>query len=129
MRLAVAEWGSEVSPVFDFAHRVIVVQDDEAHEQARYRYELPEESMSSRAERLRELGVNVLICGAISNPLEKMVTGLGIILVPWRCGLIEEVLIAYFSGTLQNPRFSMPGVGNGSTLQIRDTRIEGRETL
>ena len=129
MRLAVAVWGSEVSPVFDFAHRIIVVQCDEAHEQARYRYELPEESMSSRAERLRELGVNLLICGAISNPLAKMVRGLGILLIPWKCGLIEEVLMAYFSGTLQNPRFSMPGVGNGSTLQIRDNRIEGRETL
>jgi len=129
MRLAVAVWGSEVSPVFDFAHRIIVVQCDEAHEQARYQYELPEESMSSRAERLRELGVNVLICGAISNPLAKMVRGLGIILIPWKCGLIEEVLMAYFLGTLQDPRFSMPGVSNGSTLQIRDNRIEGRETL
>lgn len=129
MRLAVAVWGSEVSPVFDFAHRIIVVQCDEAHEQARYQYELPEESMSSRAERLRELGVNILMCGAISNPLAKMVRGLGIILIPWKCGLIEEVLMAYFSGNLQDPRFSMPGVSNGSTLQIRDNRIEGRETL
>jgi len=127
MRLAVAVWESEVSPVFDFAHRIIVVQCDEAHEKARYRYKLPDESMSSRAERLRELGVNVLICGAISNPLKQMVRGLGIILIPWKCGLIEEVLIAYFSGTLEDSRFLMPGVSNGSTLQIRDNRIEGRE--
>ncbi len=84
--------------------------------------------MSSRAERLRELGVNVLICGAISNPLAKMLRGLGIVLIPWKCGLIEEVLTAYFSGTLEDARFSMPGIGNGSTLQIRDNRIEGRET-
>ena len=129
MRLAVAVWGSEVSPVFDFAHRIIVVQCDEPHEKERYQYEFPDESMSSRAERLRELGVNVLICGAISNPLAKMVRGLGIILIPWKCGLVEEVLIAYFSETLDNPRFWMPGAGNGSTLQIRDNRTEGREAL
>ncbi len=129
MRLAVAVWGSEVSPVFDFAHRVIVVQCDEAHEKARYHYDFPDESMSLRAERLRELGVNVLICGAISNPLAKMARGLGIILIPWKCGLIEEVLIAYFSATLEEPRYSMPGISNGSTLQIRNNQIEGREAL
>jgi predicted Fe-Mo cluster-binding NifX family protein len=129
MRLAIAVWGSEVSPVFDFAHRILVVQCDEAHEKARYPYELPVESMSSRTERLRELGVNVLVCGAISNPLAKMVRGLGILLIPWKCGLIEEVLLAYFSGTLENPRFSMPGVGNGSTPKIPNNRTEGREAL
>jgi predicted Fe-Mo cluster-binding NifX family protein len=129
MRLAVAVWDSEVSPVFDFSHRIIVVQCDEAHEKARSRYELPDESMSSRAERLRELGVNVLICGAISNPLAKMLRGLDIVLIPWKCGPVEDVLLAYFSGTLEDPRFSMPGVSNGSTLQIRDNPIEGREAI
>ena len=56
-----------------------------------------------------------------------VVTGMGIVLIPWKCGLVEEVLIAYFSGNLEDPRFSLPGVGNGSTVQIRDNRVEGRE--
>ena len=129
MRLAVAVWGSEVSPVFDFAHRILVVQCDEDRERARYRYEVPDKSMAARAERLRELGVNVLICGAISNSLADMVRGLGITLVPWKCGLVEEVLIAYFAGTLEDPRFSLPGAGNGCAIEIQRYRVEGRETL
>jgi predicted Fe-Mo cluster-binding NifX family protein len=129
MRLAMAVWDREVSPVFDFAHRILVVQCDERHEQARYQYDIPEESMAARAERLRELGVNVLLCGAISNSLAKMVTGLGITLIAWKCGLIEDVLIAYFSGNLDHPRFSMPGAGNGCTVQIQSDRMEGRESL
>jgi predicted Fe-Mo cluster-binding NifX family protein len=129
MRLAVAVWGSEVSPVFDFSHRIMVMQCDETRERARYPYELPDESMSARAERLRELGVDVLICGAISNSLAKMLRGMGIVVIPWKCGLVEEVLMAYFSGSLEDPRFSMPGAGNGSALQIRDSKIEGREAL
>lgn len=129
MRVAVAVWGTEVSPVFDFAHRVIVVQCDETQERVRYQHALPDEPMSSRAERLRELGVNVLLCGAISNPLEEMVRGLGIVLIPWKCGPIEEVLTAYFSGTIEEPRFSLPGVPNGSTLRIGENRTEGREAL
>jgi len=129
MRLAVAVWGCEVSPVFDFAHGIIVVQSDENNEQARYRYEIPDESMAARAERLRELGVNVLVCGAISNPLAKMVSGLGITLIPWKCGLIEEVLVAYFSGTLEDPRFSLPGAGNECAIEIKHNRMEGREAL
>lgn len=129
MRLAVAEWGCEVSPVFDFAHRILVVQCDEDQIQTRYNYEIPDESIAARAERLRELGVNVLVCGAISNPLAKMVSGLGITLIPWKCGLIEEVLVAYFSGTLKEPRFSLPGSGNVCAIEIKPNRMEGREAL
>lgn len=129
MRLAIAVWGCEVSPVFDFAHRILVVQCDEDQVTARYRYEIPEESIAARAERLRELGVNVLVCGAISNPLAEMVGGLGITLIPWKCGLVEEVLVAYFSGTLQDPRFSLPGAGNECAIEIKPNRMEGREAL
>ncbi len=129
MRLAVAVWGCEVSPVFDFAHRILVVQCDSDQVQARYRYDIPDESMAARAERLRELGVNVLVCGAISNPLAKMVSGLGITLIPWKCGLIEEVLVAYFSGTLEDHRFSLPGIANQSTVEIEHNRTEGREAI
>lgn len=109
MRTAVPVWGTDISPVFDFARRVLVVESDLGHEIARFVYELPKKSMSSRAERLRELGVDLLICGAISKPLEKMITGSGINLISWKCGPVEEVLQAYFSGVLQDQRFSMPG--------------------
>ncbi len=128
MRVALAVWGSEVSPVFDFAHRILVVQWDKDHERARYRYEIPDEPMAARAERLRELGVNVLVCGAISNSLADMVRGLGITLIPWKCGLIEEVLVAYVSGALEDPRFSLPGAGNGCAVEIQRCRDERRET-
>jgi predicted Fe-Mo cluster-binding NifX family protein len=129
MRLAVAVWGCEVSPVFDFAHQILVVQCQEDAERARYHYEIPEESMAARAERLRELGVNVLICGAISSPLAKMVSGLGITLISWKCGLIEEVLLAYFAGTLDDSRFCLPGACTECAVEIKHNRIEGREAL
>jgi len=129
MRLAVAVWDAEVSPVFDFAHRIMVVECQEDREIKRYRYQLPDESMTARAERLRELGVNALICGAVSNALAKMIRGLNITLIPWKCGLVEEVLMAYFSGTLEDPRFSMPGSNNGSTIEIQSVPIERREAL
>jgi predicted Fe-Mo cluster-binding NifX family protein len=85
--------------------------------------------MAARAERLRELGVNVLVCGAISNPLAKMVSGLGITLIPWKCGLIDEVLVAYFSGTLGDPRFSLPGTANECAVKIEHNRTQGREAV
>ena len=109
MRTAIPVWGTEVSPVFDFARRILVVESDLGHETTRFSYELPKKSMSSRAERLLALGADVLICGAISNPLSKMVVSSGINLIPWKCGPVEEILQAYFSGSLQDPKFSMPG--------------------
>ncbi len=109
MRTAIPVWGSQLSPVFDFAQRILVVESERGREVLRFARDLPKESISFRSERLRDLGVDVLICGAVSNPLAKMITGSGITLVPWKCGPAEEVLEAYFSGSLEEARFAMPG--------------------
>ena len=127
MRVAISTWEKEVSPVFDFAHHILIVEWDEGNEIARFRYETPEKSMSSRAQRLREMGVDVLLCGAISNPLAKMIRSSGVTLIPWKCGDVEDVLEAYFAGAIDAPRFSMPGVRHGPTVHIEGEHRERGE--
>jgi len=46
--------------------------------------------------RLTGLGVDTLICGAISRPLAYMVTTAGINLIAWISGQVEDVLQAFF---------------------------------
>jgi len=65
--------------------------------------------MPLRAARLGQLGVNVLICGSISNPLARLIEARGIRLVPWMTGPVDEVLQAYLAGALPADRFAMPG--------------------
>jgi predicted Fe-Mo cluster-binding NifX family protein len=83
--------------------------------------------MPRRVIRLRNLGVDVLICGAISRPLAFMITGLGIELLPHIRGRIDEVLNAYLTSRLTEQRFSMPGCKAGSRKRFRGRgRGQGR---
>ena len=109
MRVAVPVWQNRVSPVFDTARKILLW--DSAGGQTGERVEVPlvEVSPALRVGRLAELGVDVLICGAISRPLGTMVQAGGIQLVPWIAGEVDEVLRAYQSGSFPTDAFMMPG--------------------
>jgi len=56
-----------------------------------------------------ELGIDVLICGAVSRQLEEKLVASGIEVVAEIRGRFEEVVRAYAEGRLIQPRFQMPG--------------------
>jgi hypothetical protein len=53
--------------------------------------------------------VDVLICGAVSRPLELALTLEGIEVIPQTCGKVEQVARAYLAGRLSGDAFLMPG--------------------
>jgi predicted Fe-Mo cluster-binding NifX family protein len=63
----------------------------------------------NRARRLQSLGVNVLICGAISRSLAEHLANAGIDVIPFVSGSVEGVLAAYLAGELESAQFLMPG--------------------
>lgn len=62
-----------------------------------------------RAKRVAEHGVNTLICGAISAPLQAILTAAGVRVLPHACGPVEEVFQAFLTGHLGDGAFLMPG--------------------
>ena len=112
MRLAIPVWNDRVSPVFDTASRVLLLDLADGIEQARQLVEVAQARFSTeRAKRLAELGVNVLVCGAISRPLAGFLSAAGIIVIPWVSGALEEVLRAYLTDRLSDTCWRMPGCG------------------
>ncbi|MBN1917691.1 MAG: NifB/NifX family molybdenum-iron cluster-binding protein [Verrucomicrobia bacterium] len=109
MRIAVPTWQGRVSPVFDTAQRLLVVKTQNGSETERTEEDLGSLPLPRRASRLRELGVDVLICGAISRPLAGLIAASGTTLIPFVSGECEEVLSAYLGGRLPSPHFLMPG--------------------
>ncbi len=109
MKVAVPDWEGRVSPVFDVARQVLLVDLDDEDNGVRHTESLGSLGPHDRARRLADLGVNVLVCGAISWPLETLLTASGIRVVPLICGNVEEVVRAFREGTLENERFAMPG--------------------
>ena len=108
-KIAIPEWQGQVSTVFDFAGKLLLIEIDGQRETRRTENLLPDEPILYRAFRLNNFGVDVLICGAISQPLALMISGSGIKVVPDISGSIDEVLNAYLAGRLTEQRFSMPG--------------------
>jgi len=109
MKIAVPVWQGRVSPVFDVAGQVLLVEWNGAGRQSRREEVLAEQSPDRRAARLAEWGVTTLICCAVSRPLEILLAAYKIQMISQVCGEVEEVLQAFRTGTLESERFAMPG--------------------
>lgn len=114
MKIAIPVWNGFVSSVFDFAHRLLVVDIENAKVVNRSEVALESQSLPQRTGNLKNLGVDVLICGAISQALANMVTASGIQVLPYVTGDVDNVLQAYLTGQLVQPQFTMPGCWPGA---------------
>jgi len=109
MKVAIPVWNHRISPVFDAARRLQVVTFDKGSESDRSDYELKEFDFMERANRLQQLDVQVLLCGAISHPLESAIRTKGIQVISHICGFVDEILPAFLTNQISHPRFLMPG--------------------
>jgi len=75
----------------------------------RQEHDLAAYAAAAKVAKLAELGVDVLICGAVSRPLAGMIAARGIKLIPFVAGASEQVAAAFLEGTLPAPNFAMPG--------------------
>lgn len=125
MKIAVPDWEGRVSPVFDVAKQVLLVDLGGEDNGGRYTESLGSLGPHDRARRLAELGVNVLVCGAISWPLEALLAACGIRVIPLVCGEVDEVVRAFRDGTLENERFVMPGCCRKRRQARRRRRYRG----
>ena len=102
-------WSERVSPVFDVAKRLLLVSVEGQKPVGREVQPIEPLDLRGRARRVTELGVDVLICGAISRALESLLVAAGVQVYPQRCGPVEEVLEAFLTGQLNDGAFLMPG--------------------
>lgn len=109
MKIAIPIWNDRISPVFDAARTVLLVNFDCGEETSRSKVAFMDDDIYRRAERLSELDTNVLICGAISRPLENELIQRGIQVVSRVCGEVDRVLSAYCLGENISDHFAMPG--------------------
>ena len=114
MKLAIPIWNDRVSSAFDFAHRLLLVDIERGRETSRSEVPFSSESDPEKVNSLKSLGVEVLICGAISRSLASQVRSSGIKILPYVVGQVDEVLKAYLAGRLIHPKFALPGSWPGA---------------
>jgi predicted Fe-Mo cluster-binding NifX family protein len=109
MKLAIPVSSGRVSTAFDFARHLLLLEYEDGREVSRAELVLEEEIPVNRARRLESLGVRVLICGAISRSLAEHLANVGIDVIPFVSGTVDEVLAAYLVGEVESAQFLMPG--------------------
>jgi predicted Fe-Mo cluster-binding NifX family protein len=129
MNVAIPVCRGRVSPVFDVARELAVVEVDGRSAVAIRTVPLVDTVAPRRVRHLAGLGIEVLICGAVSRALEEMLQAAGIRVLARRCGAFDDVLAAYLRGQLHASSFRMPGCAPqrrtpaASAPRRRDDRI------
>lgn len=109
MTIAVPIWQERVSPVLDAATRLLVVTRRRGAELHRREVVLGELEPRALARSLTELGVDVLLCAALSEDLERALDQQGVRVRSHVCGPVEDVLRAFRCRQLTREEFRMPG--------------------
>lgn len=127
MKIAIPIWQNQVSNVFDFAGILLLVEMDKDIEISRQTFQLYGRTGIEKAAVLKQSGVEVLICGAISQPAAIWLSSAGIQVVSSITGPTEQVLDAFRAGHLNQPQFALPGCCRGhDACPGRRHRRQGR---
>lgn len=109
MKVAVPIWQERVSPVFDVAKSLLILDAKNGRKASRTELFIGNLPSDGRAKRLVDFDVDVLLCGAISRPLANEIMASGIEVVSWLTGPVEELLDRYITRRPLEGQFLMPG--------------------
>ncbi|HQL00667.1 MAG TPA: NifB/NifX family molybdenum-iron cluster-binding protein [Smithellaceae bacterium] len=127
MKLALSVFKDCISTVFDSAEQLIIVETDGTANSRKTAHKLFAADPIKRATELKTLGVEVLICGAISRPMQSSIRSQGIAVHPFVRSAVEDVLSAYQNNRLALPVFSLPGCrGKADGCYRKQSRIRGQ---
>jgi len=109
IRIAIPVFNNRISPVLDACSEICIFDCGQKNKVRRRTIWVDGLSLSERLASLVKLGVNVVICCAISDVLQKMLESKNIRVIAGRVGEIEEIVDAFFCNQLDNKYFLMPG--------------------
>ena len=111
MKVALTVWENRISPVFDTAKMLLLAEIKDKKVISKRHEPFDPELFSRLVNRLTELDITVLICGAISKVPANIIEASRIKLIPFISGKADDVLECYAQGIQIIPAFLMPGCG------------------
>jgi predicted Fe-Mo cluster-binding NifX family protein len=109
MKAAFSVWDNRIAPVFDVARHVVLVETKSGLIVNEKQETLADAMPVQKAVFLAELGVDILVCGAVSRPLHEMIAAYDIRIIPFVAGDLREVIGAWLAGKREIDLFAMPG--------------------
>jgi predicted Fe-Mo cluster-binding NifX family protein len=126
-RVAFAVWNHRIAPVFDVARQIYLVVAESGRILSHTEEKLPGDGGSGNVLRLTELGVDTLVCGAISRSMQVMVASYGIRTIPFVAGDLRQIIDGWLSGELERKLFAMPGFCSRYRMPGRRISAGGQE--
>lgn len=98
MKVAVTVWGKRISPVFDAARTLLVVEVEHGIQRGSAYLHCRCDNTAGIVRTLLDIEVNVLITGAICRDAADSLESAGIALIPFVTGRADHILRNYLSG-------------------------------
>jgi predicted Fe-Mo cluster-binding NifX family protein len=109
MKAALSVWEGRISPVFDVSRQALVLTIENGVATSRHSESIEATAPEAKIGRLLSLGIETLVCGAISKPLHRELTARGVKVIAFIAGDIDEVVASFLAGRLPSETLSMPG--------------------
>lgn len=109
MKVAFAFLEDRIAPVFDTAQRILLAEVDAAVIRSETIARLTAQEPMERVKALSNMGVDVLVCGAISADLQQFLATQGVRVIPFVAGDLKDIKSAWLLGTLEHGAYRMPG--------------------
>jgi predicted Fe-Mo cluster-binding NifX family protein len=107
--LAIPVFRSRVAPVLNWCSKMHIFQGEATDASCRDEIILLNMGAFERLKIIHQEGVQTLICGALSPDLLSYGERIGLNIIYGVSGEVADVLQAYHTQTLDNPRFRLPG--------------------
>lgn len=121
MKVAFSFFEDRIAPVFDAAERILVAETEGASILTETVARLTAAQPLERAAALAGMGVQVVVCGAISADLQRYLVSRGLRVVPFVAGDLRDIMQAWLGGRMEAGEYRMPGCRSA-----QDGRRRGR---
>jgi len=100
--IAIPVFEERISPLLDVSERFVLFEVTGNAVTQKIVININSETERLRIQKLKEIGVAVIICGAVSRYLSYIISETGIKHIPWISGPVDEVIKSFIDNTLQS---------------------------
>ncbi len=109
MNIAITTWGNRISPVFDSANTLTIVQVENLKIVKQVFVAFNPQFITRIVSELHDYQIDILICGAITDIQSKSIEKSGIRLISFVAGNADQVLVSFLKEPSRITDFLMPG--------------------
>ena len=100
--IAIPVFEERISPLLDVSERFVIFEVKDSEVIQKIEVSIKAETERFRIQKLKELGVAVVISGAVSRYLSHIIIEAGITHIPWINGRVNDVINSYLNNTLES---------------------------